>query len=104
MSVILPLDTSPDAQAVQDEVYRRLGGQERVAIAFRLGATARALSSAGIRARHPDYSEDDVKRASAGTVLIFAPSPQSNTPPTLMVGCMIFPSGVRHWRRARRRL
>src|SRR4051812_30638923 len=41
-----------------------------------------------------------VNRASAGTVLIFAPSPQSNTPPTLIVGHCFLPSGVTHVRRA----
>jgi hypothetical protein len=69
VSVVLPHDTSPDAQAVQDDVYRRVGGRERVAIAFRLGATMRAITGAGILARHPDYSEDEVKRALARVVL-----------------------------------
>src|ERR1017187_6969989 len=36
----------------------------------------------------------------AGTVLIFAPGPQEKTPPTLIVGRIVFPSGVTNVRRA----
>src|ERR1700690_476325 len=38
--------------------------------------------------------------ACAGTVLILAPGPQENTPPTLIVGRIVFPSGVTKDRRA----
>jgi hypothetical protein len=65
----VPFDTSPDAQAVQDDQYRRLGGSERVAIQFRLGSAARAMTRAGIRARHPDYNEDQVNMALARILL-----------------------------------
>jgi len=44
-------------------MLRRLGGSERLAIAFRLTYLAREASRAGIRARHPDYADDAVKRA-----------------------------------------
>jgi hypothetical protein len=65
MPRFVPSDTSPDAQAVQDEIYRRLGGRERVAIAFRLSATARTTTCAGIRRRHPQYSDAQVHAALA---------------------------------------
>src|SRR6266567_3207431 len=42
--------------------------------------------------------------ASAGTVLILPPGPWPNTPPTLIVGAMVFPSGVTNFRRASERL
>jgi hypothetical protein len=57
------LDTSADADAVQLDVYRRLGGPGRVAIAFRLNASVRALTAAGIRSRHPTYDERQVRLA-----------------------------------------
>jgi hypothetical protein len=64
-----PFDTSAEAHAVQTDLYRRMTGAERVAIAFRLGAAARAATLAGIVARHPDYSPSQARRALARLVL-----------------------------------
>ena len=44
-------------------MLRRLGGAERFAIAFRLTDMAREASRAGIRARHPEYRDDEVRCA-----------------------------------------
>lgn len=57
------LDTSADADAVQLDIYRHLGGPGRAAIAFRLNASVRALTAAGIRRRHPTYDETQVRLA-----------------------------------------
>jgi hypothetical protein len=59
----LPLDTTADAHDVQRNVYRRLGGAERVAILFRLSGLVRETAMAGIRRRHPSYDEAQVSRA-----------------------------------------
>jgi hypothetical protein len=56
-------DTDPEADAVQLAAYRRMGGAARTAIAFRLTALARQATESGIRARHPDYDEQQVRRA-----------------------------------------
>jgi hypothetical protein len=64
-----PVDTTIDADAVQLETYRRLGGAERVAIAFRLTALVRETAAAGIRSRHPDYDEEKVRAALARLTL-----------------------------------
>ncbi len=69
MSASLPPDTSPEAQAVQDAAYRRMGAYGRVDAAFRLTASARALTAAGVRHRHPDYSDDQVNAAVARLIL-----------------------------------
>jgi hypothetical protein len=58
-----PLDTTADAHAVQRDIYRRLGGAERVAILFRLSALVRETAMAGIRRRHPSYGETQVSMA-----------------------------------------
>jgi hypothetical protein len=58
-----PLDTTEAADAVQLEIYRRLGGAERVAIAFRLTTLVRETAMAGIRRRHPEYDEQQVRTA-----------------------------------------
>ena len=57
------LDTSEQADAVQLEAYRRIGGVGRVAIAFRLSALVREITVAGILRRHPDYSSRQAARA-----------------------------------------
>jgi len=58
-----PADTLPEAWAAQLAMLQAMTGGQRVAIALRLGRLARDASRAGIRARHPEYSEDEVRRA-----------------------------------------
>jgi hypothetical protein len=65
----IPLDTAAEAHAAQLEIYRRLGGRERLGIAFRLSDATRRLTMAGIRGRHPHYTDDEVRRAYARLVL-----------------------------------
>ena len=59
----VPMDTTAEAYAAQIEVYRRMSGKERIAVAFRLNELARETAMAGIRARHPDYAEEQVRLA-----------------------------------------
>jgi hypothetical protein len=40
-----------------------MNGAERVAVTFRLNELARHAAEAGVRARHPDYSEEQVRLA-----------------------------------------
>jgi hypothetical protein len=65
----VPLDTSAVAHALQRDLYQRLGGKERLTIVFRLNETVRQLSMAGIRARHPEYDDNQVQRAYCRLVL-----------------------------------
>jgi len=58
-----PADTTPQAWSAQLAMLRRMTGEQRVAIALRLTRVAREASRAGIRARHPEYSEDEMRRA-----------------------------------------
>ena len=59
----MPLDTTADANEMQLRVYQRLGGAARVAAAFRLTAFVRETAFAGIRHRHPDYTDEQVRYA-----------------------------------------
>jgi len=59
----VPLDTSPQAHAEQTEAYRRMDGKQRTAVMFRLNELARQTAAAGIRSRHPDYTDEQVHRA-----------------------------------------
>ena len=62
-------DTSPAADRMQIEAYRRLGESGRLAAAFRLIALARSAAVSGIRARHPEYDDEQVRLAYARLVL-----------------------------------
>jgi hypothetical protein len=58
-------DPSPEADAAQIETYRRMGGTARAEAMFRLTRMARGASEAGIRSRHPDHGEAQVRLALA---------------------------------------
>jgi hypothetical protein len=45
------------------EVYRRLGPAGRVRLAASLSADTRELTRAGIRSRHPAYTDEEVDLA-----------------------------------------
>ena len=48
---------------MQAEVYRRMGPERRAGVAAEMSAEARQISAAGIRVRHPEYSDLDVRHA-----------------------------------------
>jgi hypothetical protein len=55
-------DTSPAAQAVQDEIHRRMSGEERLKLAFEMSEMARAFTLSRLRKEHPDWSEWELTR------------------------------------------
>ncbi len=62
-------DTDPEMDAVQIELLRKLGGPGRVELALAMSEQAREVTRAGIRARHPEYSEEQVHLAFARLIL-----------------------------------
>jgi hypothetical protein len=58
-----PRDTTVESHEAQLQAYRRLGAAGRARLAARLSSDMRELTRAGIRARHGDYSEEDVELA-----------------------------------------
>jgi len=56
------LDTTPDIEARQVEVWRRIGGEERVRLGFEMSQMVRNLTKTRIRKEHPDWSERQVVR------------------------------------------
>ena len=58
-----PIDTTLHAHRLQAEIYARMGGAARLSLAFELTEAVRQLAWAGIRHRHPDYSDDQVRAA-----------------------------------------
>lgn len=55
-------DTSPDAERVQLDVFRRMTGEQRLKLALEMSDFARELSLSRIRAEHPEWSDWEVKR------------------------------------------
>jgi len=62
-------DTDIEAHRVQVELLRKLGGPGRVRLMVSMCETARDVSRAGIRTRHPEYSDDQVEQALARQIL-----------------------------------
>jgi hypothetical protein len=58
-----PLDTNPDALRVQIEIFQRMEPHQRLQAAAFLSETCRSLLAEGIRKRHPNYDEKQVRLA-----------------------------------------
>jgi hypothetical protein len=56
-------DTTADAAAVQQALYRAMTGEQRVALALKMSAMARQITLDGIRLRHPEYNAEQAKFA-----------------------------------------
>ena len=55
-------DTSPEARRVQYDLYRRMSLGRRLELAFDMCDTGRLLAMAGLRMRHPNANEEELKR------------------------------------------
>jgi hypothetical protein len=58
-----PFDTSPDTHEFQIAAYRQMTPEQKAELIVEISDAAREVSREGIRMRHPDYSDEDVKRA-----------------------------------------
>ena len=63
LHAVRPADTSLEGQAAQLEAYRRLGPARRSNLAGQLSADTRRLTRAGIRERHPEYTDEQTELA-----------------------------------------
>lgn len=54
-------DTARDADKKQIEILRRMGPEGRLRAAIELSRISRKLLSEGVRKRHPDYTERQVR-------------------------------------------
>lgn len=59
----LPRDTTPAAQDIQLEIIRGMGGRARLEMALQMSDDARAVTQAGFRRRHPDWTSEQVHEA-----------------------------------------
>jgi len=58
-----PRDTSQAAHELQLRLYRSMRDERRAELALNMSDEARRVTSEGIRRRHPEYSEVEVRRA-----------------------------------------
>ena len=56
----LPQDTTLDTEKVQLAVLKKIGAEARFRMTVELSDNIRDITMSGIRARHPEYSEDMV--------------------------------------------
>ena len=56
--------------ALQDEIYRQMGPERRFELAWELSLFAREFALAGIRNRHPEYSEIETMDAYVREILL----------------------------------
>jgi hypothetical protein len=59
---VLPQDTTLDTEKVQLAVLKKIGAEGRFRMAMEHSDTIRDVAISGIRKRHPEYSEDMVKK------------------------------------------
>jgi hypothetical protein len=59
----VPADTTLEAARVQYDIYRRMPPERRLELALRMSDSLRALTAAGVRHRHPEYDEEQVRLA-----------------------------------------
>jgi hypothetical protein len=55
-----PKDTTPDAFARQMDGLKRMDSHERLRLSFEMSDELREIAKAGIRARHPEYTDSQV--------------------------------------------
>jgi hypothetical protein len=60
---IRPLDTSAEADRIQLEIIKRMSPEERLQRGFNMSALSNHLQESGIRARHPEYTDEEVRLA-----------------------------------------
>ncbi|MBL9199135.1 MAG: hypothetical protein JNL39_01460 [Opitutaceae bacterium] len=69
----MPAHAEPDheraAYAHQAAIYRAMSPQQRLRQALRMNRTMRRLLATGFRLRHADWSEEQIRRAVAQSVL-----------------------------------
>jgi hypothetical protein len=63
------LDTSTTALERQRETFRRMTPEQRLAVAAEMSDEIRAIAESGIRQRHPDYSDEEIRAALVAILL-----------------------------------
>lgn len=62
---IIPADTTPEAWAIQINIHRRMSPSRRLELALQMSDSLRRVVASGVRSRHAEYSEEQVRLATA---------------------------------------
>lgn len=54
-------DTTPKAEARQQQIFARMSGEDRLKMAMALSDQMRDIAMAGLRSRHPQAAEDEIR-------------------------------------------
>ena len=57
-----PSDTTAEAAAVQRQVFAAMTGPQRLLATSAMAEEVRTIALAGLRTRHPDASDDEIRR------------------------------------------
>jgi hypothetical protein len=68
-------DTTDIAQAIQDNIRRRMAPALRLRLAFEMSALTKGLALAGIRTRHPAWTDAECRRELLRYVFLPHPLP-----------------------------
>ena len=66
-------DTSPEAAAIQDEIFRRMTPEQRVRLAIEMSESMRNVALAGLRSRRPELNEAELSRELLRVMYDFVP-------------------------------
>ena len=66
-------DTSPEAAAIQDEIFRRMTPEQRVRLALEMSESMRNVALAGLRSRRPELNEAELSRELLRVMYDFLP-------------------------------
>ena len=61
-TAMVALDTTAEAARLHEQSYREIGIAGRLRIALELSDLTHAFAVAGIRRRHPEWSDEDARR------------------------------------------
>lgn len=64
-----PMDTTDEAREAQFRAWRSMGGERCLLLAMQMSDEIRRVTAAGIRHRHPNYSDGEVRWALLRVVL-----------------------------------
>jgi hypothetical protein len=71
----VPSDTSPEAAAIQREIFRRMTAAARLRLALEMSESMRNVALAGLRSRRPDLSTEELSRELMRLMYGFVPEP-----------------------------
>ena len=59
----VPADTTPEAAWVQMQILGRMSFETRLTMTLEMSQGLREICAAGVRSRHPDFTDEQVKYA-----------------------------------------